>query len=147
MTTRVYHVTYKEDWGDSIVLFPRIPLSAAKGEPEIDRICVAPSIEQAIFAAGEIDFVRAIYFADVEDEDLFGAWNVFDSHITEELWLFKPTKFELLTRVTSKNRMNVPFIRPEKLDIKDLQKIRLWLDSWLDYRVVEFIFEQEEVAV
>lgn len=86
-----YHIT-REDWGDSVILWPQDEgKNRAWDEPKIGRTCVAPSI-QLCFCA--IDADRNM-FAYRTKNPLTGFYpeKVGDYRMTGERWLLYPTRF------------------------------------------------------
>jgi hypothetical protein len=88
-----YHIscTLKQN---NVKLFPRVEgFNRDEREPSIKRICVAPSIEQCITA---VPYFLGDHFEIYKTKHKVVATKpqgVFDSNITKEGWLLKPTEF------------------------------------------------------
>ena len=92
---RFYHIS-ESDLGEHPTFYPRIPLSAAKCEPEVLRICVAPTVPQCYLALECHELINRrdipeTYVYEVETDDFIDASpEVYDSEITDEKWLLSP---------------------------------------------------------
>lgn len=107
-TMRVYFVTDK-NFGESIVLQPRIPESANPSEPNIKRICCCPTIYGCLksmqltsrYALCDVDYdagiLHWVYQASVDVEKLIQPpeEQVGDAWHTGELWILEPHEFTL----------------------------------------------------
>lgn len=77
-------------------LKPRTPFSMANGEPEIKRICVAPTAAHCLSAIG-LSYTSPIYVYRTEKQVYATkAWNVPDSDLTDEHFILRPVNFELV---------------------------------------------------
>lgn len=82
-------------FGDKVRLFPRLPHTAGPDEPKLKRICVAPTIAHCLSAVVMYDRVANIYRTERRVKAT-RCWDVGDSEITKEHWLFRPINFELV---------------------------------------------------
>jgi len=90
-----YHISYLE-WGDSITLRPRSKGPCrAESEPNIPRICVAPSILLCLCAVS----AEANVYRTESPQIAAIPTKVNDSRITSERWLLNPTKFVFLKTI------------------------------------------------
>ena len=85
------------------VIKPRVPLTHYKNEPKIKRICVSTSILGCIYARYHNPEYKNtdVYLYRVYTRKLTKPKNVKDANLTQELWIVKPAKFELLGKITS----------------------------------------------
>ena len=85
------------------VLKPRVPFIHYKDEPKIKRICVSFSILGCICARYRNTKYKNtdLYLYRVYTRNLTKPKNVKDANLTQELWILKPAKFELLGKITS----------------------------------------------
>lgn len=87
-----YHVTDTKHWGESIILNPRIPVRLGEDEPQIERICVAPTVAQCISAVRPEESFLCIYRT-ATPVSAYWPNGVSDYRITQEKWLLRPTRF------------------------------------------------------
>ena len=97
MKRHYYHLTNKA-WPNIIKLQPRSEgENRGYNEPDCERICVAPSIEQCLVAIIPSGFTWKIYrtYHPVETRETVkpARDEVLDAHITGERWLVKPRTF------------------------------------------------------
>lgn len=85
------------------VIKPRIPITYYKDEPKIKRICVSTSILGCIYARYRNPKYKNtdLYLYRIYARKLTKPKNVKDVNLTQELWILKPAKFELLGKITS----------------------------------------------
>lgn len=107
MRNYYFHVTNRQDWGKEIVLFPLgndDSDNRCYREPNIPRICVAPTV------AGCVSAVCPILSASSRDALIYRTKykvvghppkRITDSHITGEEWLLEPTEFILVDSIPS----------------------------------------------
>lgn len=89
-----FHIT-EENWGSKVKLYPRRCLRGESvGEPDTPRICVCPSMIKCYIATNWEVANRYVYRT-VRRCSAVPAVGVYDSHITNEHWLLKPTTFKL----------------------------------------------------
>jgi hypothetical protein len=136
-----YHVTQKK-WPKRITLSPRkIGEHRAIDEPEINRICVSPSIEECIIALGScLKYYSNInIYRTVSKVYAYNSYDIPDSHITQEKWLINPTRFMKIGAVN--------YLIPESIfdlsvgnssgfekqieNLKKLQNMKLKFVTWL----------------
>ena len=86
-----YHLTTR-NFGTHVTLIPRAKgLFRPDNEPEIPRICVAPTMHQCLLALGTcLDNDINVYAA---GGDPTPCWGVKDSEVTDEHWFLEPTTF------------------------------------------------------
>lgn len=81
---------------------PRLIHSGESEISHIHRICVAPSVEQAINAcAQDMCFTNELYIYRTSRKisNTYAPYGVFDAPITGERWLMRQTSFELVGKV------------------------------------------------
>ena len=88
-----YHVT-PENWLNKKILSPQKPLLMDEREPEIERICVAPTLTGCISSTGVCPNMRV--YRTTEAVQGFIPHGVFDAKVTGERWLLSATEFEYL---------------------------------------------------
>lgn len=78
---------------DEITLHPRVEgVNRCFEEPEVPRVCVAPSIEQCMTALPYCLGIMSVYRTKYQ-VNAVKAINIEDAHITEEHWIIRPIKF------------------------------------------------------
>lgn len=89
-----YHVTL-QDWPAKIRLRPRLSgENRSPSEPNIKRICVAPTMAQCIVALDRTMLNGPIKFYRTREKVIVSEpYGISDVHITNEKWLTKPTTF------------------------------------------------------
>jgi len=92
---QVYHLS--SIWlGSHPQLMPQVPRDMLIGEPDIPRICVAPSVFGCLLALETTYYNNGMWFcysADVAEDDLFAPLRVPDMLETGELWLLRKQRF------------------------------------------------------
>ena len=85
------------------IIKPRIPCVYYKDEPKIKRICVSTSILGCICARYRNPKYKNadLYLYRVYATEVAKPKSVKDVNLTQELWILKPAKFELLGKITS----------------------------------------------
>ena len=85
------------------IIKPRVPFIHYKDEPKIKRICVSTSILGCICARYRNTKYKNtdLYLYRVYARELTKPKNVKDANLTQELWILKPAKFELVGKITS----------------------------------------------
>lgn len=96
---RYWYFVTQVDFSKDTTLMPRCPYSMADGEPYIKRICVAPTVAHCLSAIGAYGSVNV--YRTKRRVNGYKCWNVPDSKLTNEHWLFDPTKFEFVTQLKS----------------------------------------------
>lgn len=91
-----YHVT-NQDFGKEVVLIPRkYGDNRSDEEPQLPRICVAPTIEGCLISLGlnciDVDKQLNIYRTKYKVETM-KPYDVCDAYITGERWVVDPTSF------------------------------------------------------
>ena len=90
----LFHVTTKKSWGKQVQLTPRkTGKNRAIGEPEIKRICVAPTISRCFIAIPYEETETYYIYRTLRKVQGYYPYDVFDSRITREKWLISPISF------------------------------------------------------
>lgn len=124
---KLYHITCDE-WPEETILQPRTPeRGVGCGEPDTPRICVCPSLVGCILACGPdfAWFAKYIYQA-VEPFSVAQPCDVFDSEITQELWITTPTKFVRVSHLNLRKLPNFLTLRAEQI-----AKAKPIVEDWL----------------
>lgn len=99
-----YFITQK-DMGDKMSLYPRCPINKCDEEPELRRICVAPTAAHCMTAitlyAGDIFIYRTR-----RKVKAIKTWDVYDSDVTQEHWLTSKTRFTRVSIVNISDKGN-----------------------------------------
>lgn len=102
----MYHLTY--DWTEeSLIVQPRVSYRFAECDETLTpRICVAPTVWQAMFSieCDAASMSKAIY--ETDEETVPCDETVYDREITDEHWILKPAKF---TKVKLIDFSDLPF--------------------------------------
>lgn len=114
----MFHISDSWDFSEGVIS-PRI-CQRVPDEPEMARICVAPTVEQCILAIGHWED----YFSSGKEfriykteEETTTAIDIIDSHLTGERWLTKPSLFKYVRTI-------------KELEINALPKFEIeWLFS------------------
>jgi hypothetical protein len=96
-----YHITQKR-WSNKKILKPRsYGANRGHGEPDDLRICVAPTIEGCLLALGScLEYYKTTYVYRTSNKVIAKKpYEVDDAKITGEMWLIRPTTFDLYGRV------------------------------------------------
>lgn len=98
MNNHYYHVS-TENFGPSFTLHPRPIETAAEGEPEIDRVCLGPSLDRC-FGAINLDTSENYYIYKTNNK-IQGVkpHGVADSEITGEMWSTRKVAFKMVGMV------------------------------------------------
>jgi len=109
----MYHLT-PFFLGQEITLYPQLPRDRAIFEmAKIKRICVAPSIDECLWALRNTYYNRGIWHLYEVHDDFLPAINVPDAHETNEHWILHPspakykryvTEMEATIRISRHNR-------------------------------------------
>lgn len=96
-----YHITTKA-WPDELTLSPRkYGVNRGEDEPNISRICVAPTVEGCLTALGScLTGSSNIYiYRTVRKVKAIKPNSVVDAKITGEMWLLRPIKFKYIDTI------------------------------------------------
>lgn len=117
-------------------------LNRTLSEPDGDRICVAPTIEQCIVA---IPYTYHSIFSIYRTESMVNATNpddVFDSGITHEGWILEPTTFIKIGTINFENvetQLKLYSVTPEAASIGEVSVTRKALKWWKNTNIKQFI--------
>jgi hypothetical protein len=108
-----YHIRQSGSWGEKVTLEPRADGPNRNDlEPDVPRICVAPTIAQCIVALGNIINARPIYVyrtaKKLSTKEVVEPWEVPDAMITDEAWIVEPCEFVFDRVITSHCYYNAP---------------------------------------
>lgn len=93
-----YHLSSLYLDGPEVTLVPRkYGENRGEGEPEVRRICVAPSPEHCIIALGDLLDEKVYVYRTKNKVKGTEPYDVPDAVVTQERWLIRPTKFVLQT--------------------------------------------------
>lgn len=133
-----YHITDKY-LGDKVTLNPIDSFDSNKradGEPEIARICVAPTPQQCLVAIPYWNRQSYYIYKTTSKKNTVIPWDVMDMEITEEKWFLEDTQFKLYDSIfiphdfpLEKASTSATIKKPKKLLTKIEQYIKtqpLW---------------------
>jgi len=134
-----YHVT-SLNLGKNKLFKPKRILGCDCREPDLERICVAPTIS-GCFAAIYVDGRKYNVYRTKKKVKAHLTYNVYDVRATGEKWLLSPTDFVLVASVDSKISRDLPeSARGDENRIdsqqKDKEKIRKILKNGLKKQLV-----------
>lgn len=98
-TRRYWYFITEEDMGDKMSLTPRTPYRMGDDEPNLKRICVAPTAAHC-FSAINIYSPLVHVYRTLREVKAVKPYGVGDSGITKEHWLLGKTRFERVTVVS-----------------------------------------------
>ena len=91
-----YHLSSLYLGGPEVILVPRKEgENRGEGEPEVRRICVAPSPEHCMIALGDLLDEKVYVYRTKNKVKGTEPYDVPDAVVTQERWLIRPTKFVL----------------------------------------------------
>ena len=96
----LYHITKANWWGEKITLFPRAyGDNRSFDEPNVSRICCAPTIENCLIAIPIEEFEIVNVYRTMNKVESVRPYRILDAHITQERWLTEPTDFIFIKNV------------------------------------------------
>lgn len=127
---RYWYFITQVDMGDNMSLKPRCPQNKCDEEPDLRRICVAPTAAHCMTAITLYAHHKVYVYRTRRKVKALKPWDVYDSHITQEHWLTSKTRF---TKVDTLDISNASdhysgwfYVGNEKEQYKAKVAIRSW---------------------
>lgn len=111
-------------------------------EPDGNRICVAPTIEQCITAIPYVPYCTLRIYRTENKVKATKPVDVFDSKITKEGWLLEPTTFIQIGKLYLEEiawKLNIDEVIDESASSASLQESAKVLKWWKRIRIRRFI--------
>jgi hypothetical protein len=136
-----YHITQNK-WPERLTLKPRIEgVNRSMDEPEVSRICVAPTIEGCLVALGCcLSICNYSYIYRTENKVLArNPYRVEDSSITKEKWITKQILFKKIGIINDYLPHELYYmgvggysnLKEQKAMLKKLNKMNLNFVDWV----------------
>lgn len=131
-------------FGESTKLSPRHILNAGDGEPELKRICVAPTAAHCFSAIGSFGGSRMYVYQTKRKVIGVKPYRVPDSRLTKEHWRLRDTDFVLVAILDVPSRAMWPYgsrgegpasVESYHSQNNDKRQIRRWLKRLGDPRL------------
>lgn len=125
-----YHISTTVT-GKEVVFYPQTNdegFFRSSDEPDICRTCVAPTLEQCIISIPYSYYDCYNIYRTKNKIMAYEAYDVFDSNITEEHWLYRPIKFKCQGKIDlSKIKRKMP---DESASIGNTEYSKETLQKW-----------------
>lgn len=123
-----YHVTPK-NLGSSYIFVPRKIVDADEREPDIKRVCVAPSISCCFSAIYPNGYSEYFVYRTKNKVRASCTYNVYDVSVTKEKWLLSPTEFIRIAKIRDvsdypcSSRGDEDYLKTQKRDREKIKNI------------------------